>query len=1389
MARGFPYAAVSTGLVAILSAALPAEASFPGENGTIVVARPGQPLLALDPDGTDPRSLDAASSGATAPRWSPEGNRIAAVLNGDLVVLLATGRLLHTLTSTGDVVAEPSWSPDGRRIAYVRSNGELWVADARLPGEGSLLLPGPVVSAAWSPLPGDDRIAYTDGGGILTVRSDGSEAGTELMAADSRGRRGELAWNPSAVAAFGIAFTLTDSIGSTWVEGPGYAVSDGFANGEDRSPAWSPDGERLLFSRAGVACVYTPRFPPVPSFVQSLGVSGSGGSWQPRVVASTAAYEGDVSTGVLTQMSFRIQPLAGLLPVTVGYSTLAGSATDAANADFVPASGSVTTPTPNGWAATVSVPVVGDTDPEPDESFYVDFTFPSDPAAPLRVGGTILNDDGGRGRNGIITYAGFPGGMALDPGTRRSEQVLPGATDGLPPVYSPSGDLVAYAYFAAPRYFVVVAGRDGSIRTRFDSPGGFPENLVWSPDGARLLWTEEMTLYVADPSNAHPILILPDVSGASWSNDTAGPRRLAYSRVVIGQTLVQEVWVVREDGSGQTLLASDATVAEWSPDGTTIAFYGVNGVWLMNADGSNPRFIVPDGELFRWSPGSLGSSRFVVRRDDGRLVVRGEATPPETLVPTPPTSVLDIQWSPDGQQLVLEAVDPVARGPFSSGNQLWIVGPDDAGTPFARLDQVTTLTTSAYDSATTPRWSTAPHRPSANLEGGSGFEGGQAQSVVRLDAPASEPVTVGFRWYDGTALVDQDYAAPPSNAVTLAPGETEVPIVWSLLPDPIAEGDETFGVELLASTSSTRIGTPSTALVRIVDVPPPAPLQVSISDASVAEGNGGTSPLTFLVTLTGTPSGPVDVQFATSDGTATLAGLDYQAASGVITLSAASPSRTVTVLVSGDRTVEPDESLVVTLSTASGGAAIADSQGVGTIRNDDNAPVLNPIGDLGARPELAPITFTASATDADGDAVSYSLVGNLPSAAAIDATSGTFAWIPTEAQGPAAYGFGVRAQDGFGNFSDQPVTVTVTEVNAAPVLSVTGVPAAPVDPGTPVSFTASALDTDLPANNLSFTLVGAPAGASIGLTSGVFVWTPLATQAGSHTFQVVAFDDGVPALSAAQAVTIEVSAPPPPGGGESVSQTFGGGGGTLTTDVEGDGATPSDPIETDVTTPVAGAVAIVEPPLGAPPPPTAWDFLGYSVSVMAPAASVANPLRLRFVLDASVAGPGGAPALAVFRNGVEVGACTGAPQAVPDPCVASRQSLPDGDAELVILTSRASEWRFGTPRVTAGLAYAAARPATGGAVSLSAFSRDGRPLGYLLYVDGTDWLLSARLTAFGVDSGGRSAWIAGVGYCGRRFLAYVEDSGARAGRLRLWVDGVDKTGDGTLWSGVVLVRP
>jgi hypothetical protein len=122
---------------------------------------------------------------------------------------------------------------------------------------------------------------------------------------------------------------------------------------------------------------------------------------------------------------------------------------------------------------------------------------------------------------------------------------------------------------------------------------------------------------------------------------------------------------------------------------------------------------------------------------------------------------------------------------------------------------------------------------------------------------------------------------------------------------------------------------------------------LSINDASVTEGNSGTKNLTFTISLSAAATSTTTVNYATQDVTATSA--DYVAASGVVTIGAGSSSQTLAIVINGDTTVELTETFRVNLSSAVN-AVITDSQGVGTIVNDDTTTFTDPALTAGTTP-------------------------------------------------------------------------------------------------------------------------------------------------------------------------------------------------------------------------------------------------------------------------------------------------------------------------------------------------------------------------------------------------------------------------------------------------------
>lgn len=122
--------------------------------------------------------------------------------------------------------------------------------------------------------------------------------------------------------------------------------------------------------------------------------------------------------------------------------------------------------------------------------------------------------------------------------------------------------------------------------------------------------------------------------------------------------------------------------------------------------------------------------------------------------------------------------------------------------------------------------------------------------------------------------------------------------------------------------------------------PPPAGVTLSVADIERPEGSS-LQPFSFVLRLSRWLPYPVTVAYWTEDGMA-VAGLDYRPVAGTLTIKPHLSSATVTVLVIGDRTPEPDKWFRFRYAVLDGDVAATSDVAVGTILNDDGELYLPP---------------------------------------------------------------------------------------------------------------------------------------------------------------------------------------------------------------------------------------------------------------------------------------------------------------------------------------------------------------------------------------------------------------------------------------------------------------
>lgn len=192
----------------------------------------------------------------------------------------------------------------------------------------------------------------------------------------------------------------------------------------------------------------------------------------------------------------------------------------------------------------------------------------------------------------------------------------------------------------------------------------------------------------------------------------------------------------------------------------------------------------------------------------------------------------------------------------------------------------------------------------------------------------------------------------------------------------------------------------------------------------------------------------------------------------------------------------------------------------------NSAPLLEAVADVevaeGGRVELG---LRGSDLDLPGDTLRYELVAG-PPGAAVDGTTGRFAWQTGELDGPGVAVVRVRVVDDGepAASTEREFRVLVREVNQP--VSLRSVPAVQtVDEGRLFQLTLEADDADLPRNSLRFSLLpGAPAGVSVDPATGRVTWTPAEVQGGlGHDIGIEVTDQGVPATTAQVRFRVEVA--------------------------------------------------------------------------------------------------------------------------------------------------------------------------------------------------------------------------------------------------------------------------
>ena len=266
-------------------------------------------------------------------------------------------------------------------------------------------------------------------------------------------------------------------------------------------------------------------------------------------------------------------------------------------------------------------------------------------------------------------------------------------------------------------------------------------------------------------------------------------------------------------------------------------------------------------------------------------------------------------------------------------------------------------------------------------------EGEEAPIRLMLDGPATAPVVLSYEIVDVSATIGEDYTIlgpdgmtpiPTRGTVTIPQGFQELMVTVRTDDDSLAEGDETFRVVVGIG------GTRREATATITDNDQ---LSASVTaPETVAEGETAR----FTVTLSGGTSTANVVVSYTVGGTATK-GDDYTDPGEPLTIPSGQSSGTIAIQTNTDNEIEPDETLVVTLTavqTDNGTARVGSPRSATTAIQDEAFHSLNRVNQT-----LLPGVVRASAASAL-EAVSWRMAeaaqGDPPASADLAGLTGLY---------------------------------------------------------------------------------------------------------------------------------------------------------------------------------------------------------------------------------------------------------------------------------------------------------------------------------------------------------------------------------------------------------------
>nr|WP_242695823.1 Calx-beta domain-containing protein [Pedobacter sp. SYSU D00873] len=356
------------------------------------------------------------------------------------------------------------------------------------------------------------------------------------------------------------------------------------------------------------------------------------------------------------------------------------------------------------------------------------------------------------------------------------------------------------------------------------------------------------------------------------------------------------------------------------------------------------------------------------------------------------------------------------------------------------------------------------------------------------------PTTITYR-LSGSAT-SSDYIISGVSSVTIPAGTNSITLPIKVTDDNELEDVETIAIAVETISNSNSLLAWATPLP-VVNINDNDKAEIIITGPQpVIEQHNGKTTVTFTVKLDNLTSKGFDVDYRTTNGSASTDDNDYVAKAGTLSFSGfAGETKQITVDVNGDLKVEGDELFNMVLSNISpnyGGRLTAKgSPAIARIINDDFAPVANP--DFVTTAEDASVTFSVTANDTDVDGIDAKTIRiqtpPVKGTLSINA-DGTLKYTPV----PNDYGtytFIYTVKDNLGLESNAAIgTINVTPVNDPPVAINDEFYIAK---DAAFRGTVAANDSDVDGDVLKFRLINAFAGAQLenfNVADGTFLYIP-----------------------------------------------------------------------------------------------------------------------------------------------------------------------------------------------------------------------------------------------------------------------------------------------------------